>query len=155
MSEPNKQTAPEAQDNQPPADPKQTDKVALRASQAGMRFIAQTHIYNGGNWERMQNFIRDSYHDEMLENQPVDGRLQMFQVTQEKVGRWKVKQVVGTHEHRVVVVVETERGEHPYFLVDVVVEEDYPHKITAYSHQPLEPAPSTDDNAPTETEDET
>lgn len=130
------------EDATPPADPKQTDKVALRASQAGMRFIAQTHIYNGGSWERLEQFIADSYHDDLLEQQPVDGRLQMFKVTHEKIGRWKVKQVVGTHEHRVVVVVETERGEHPYFLVDVVVEEDYPHKITAYSHQPLEPATS-------------
>ena len=116
-----------------------TDKIALRASQAGMRFIAQTHIYNSGNWERMTQFIKDSYSETMLEDQPADGRLQMFKTTQEKIGRLKVKQVVGTHEERVVVVVETETGEHPYFLVDLVVEEDYPHKIIAYTHQPLEP----------------
>lgn len=116
-----------------------TDKIALRASQAGMRFIAQTHIYNSGNWERMTQFIKDSYSETMLENQAAEGRLQMFKTTQEKIGRLKVKQVVGTHEERVVVVVETEIGEHPYFLVDLVVEEDYPHKIIAYTHQPLEP----------------
>ncbi len=120
-------------------DPLANDKIALRASQAGMRFIAQTHIYNGSNWERLEQFISDSYSDELLEQQPVAGRLQMFQTTQEKIGRVKVKQVVGTHEERVVVVVETETGEHPYFLVDLVVEEEYPHKIIAYSHQPLEP----------------
>ncbi|GAB5493027.1 MAG: hypothetical protein Phog2KO_32420 [Phototrophicaceae bacterium] len=116
-----------------------TDKIALRASQAGMRFIAQTHIYNSGNWERMTQFIKDSYSEAMLENQAAEGRLQMFKTTQEKIGRLKVKQVVGTHEERVVVVVETETGEYPYFLVDLVVEEDYPHKIIAYTHQPLEP----------------
>ena len=115
-----------------------TDKVALRASQAGMRFIAQTHIYNSGNWERLEQFIHDSYSEAMLEEQPAEGRLQMFQTTQAKIGRLKVKQVVGTHEERVVVVVETETGEYPYFLVDLVVEEEYPHKIIAYSHQPLE-----------------
>lgn len=115
------------------------DKIALRASQAGMRFIAQTHIYNSGNWQRLAQFISDSYSDALLEEQPAAGRLQMFQTTQEKIGRLKVKQVVGTHEERVVIVVETETGEHPYFLVDLVVEEDYPHKIIAYSHQPLEP----------------
>ena len=115
------------------------DKVALRASQAGMRFIAQTHIYNGGNSERLEQFIGDSYSEAMLEEQPVEGRLGMFMTTREKIGRLKVKQVVATAEHRVVVVVETETGEHPYFLVDLVVEEDYPHKIIAYSHQPLQP----------------
>lgn len=118
--------------------PLATDKIALRASQAGMRFIAQTHIYNSGNWERLEQFIRDSYSEAMLEEQLAEGRLQMFQTTQAKIGRLKVKQVVGTHEERVVIVVETETGEYPYFLVDLVVEEDYPHKIIAYSHQPLE-----------------
>ncbi|MGJ3238704.1 MAG: hypothetical protein ACFE0Q_08365 [Anaerolineae bacterium] len=123
----------------PPADEKANDKVALRASQAGMRFIAQTHIYNSGNWERLRQFIADSYSADLLDDQPVDGRLQMFQTTQERVGRLKVKQVVATHDHRVVLIVETETGEHPYFLVDLIVEEDYPHKIIAYSHQPLAP----------------
>jgi len=122
-----------------PQDPLERDKIALRASQAGMRFIAQTHIYNGGNRERLKKFIEDSYSEKMLEEQPVEGRLSMFEKTREKIGRLKVKQVAATHEERVVVVVETETGEHPYFLVDVVVEEDYPHKIIAYSHQPLEP----------------
>jgi hypothetical protein len=120
-------------------DPLARDKIALRASQAGMRFIAQTHIYNSGNWERLEQFITDSYSEAMLEEQPVAGRLSMFQTSSEKIGRLKVKQVVGTHKERVVVVVETETGEHPYFLVDLVVEKDYPHKIIAYSHQPLEP----------------
>ena len=123
----------------PEQDQLATDKIALRASQAGMRFIAQTHIYNGSNWERMTQFITDSYSEALLEDQPIEGRLQMFKTTQEKIGRLKVKQVVGTHEERVVVVVETETGEHPYFLVDLAVEEDYPHKIIAYSQQPLEP----------------
>lgn len=127
---------PEQQEQQ--QDTLANDKIALRASQAGMRFIAQTHIYNGGNSERLGQFIADSYSEAMLEEQLVEGRLAMFQTTREKIGRLKVKQVVATAEHRVVVVVETETGEHPYFLVDLVVEEDYPHKIIAYSHQPLQ-----------------
>lgn len=116
------------------------DKLALRASQAGMRFIAQTHIYNSGAWERLEQFIADSYHPDQLEQQDVAGRLRSFQTTQEKVGRWKVKQVVAVHEHRAVVVVEVERGEQQFFLVDLVVEEEYPHRITAYSHRPMQPA---------------
>jgi hypothetical protein len=120
-------------------DPLVRDKIALRASQAGMRFIAQTHIYNSKNWERLQSFIAESYHAEQLAEQAAEHRLDIFKTTYEKVGRMKVKQVVGTHEHRVVVVVEVELGEMPYFLVDMVVEEEYPHKIISYSHQPLQP----------------
>jgi hypothetical protein len=121
-------------------DPNYRDKFALRASQAGMRFLAQTHIFNTRNWKRLQQYIADSYHDEQLEQQEITGRLQVFQTFYERVGRVKVKQVVGTHEQRVVVVIETEKGEPPFFLVDIVVEEDYPHKIIAYSHQPMQPA---------------
>jgi uncharacterized protein with GYD domain len=120
-------------------DPLLRDKIALRASQAGMRFIAQTHIYNSVNWERLETFIADSYHADKLAEQAAENRLDIFKTTYEKVGRMKVKQVVGTHEYRVVVVVEVERGEMPYFLVDMVVEEEYPHKVVAYSHQPLQP----------------
>src|SRR5687768_14772091 len=120
-------------------DPLIRDKIALRASQAGMRFIAQTHIYNSTNWERLQTFIADSYHAEKLEEQAAENRLDIFKTTFDKVGRMKVKQVVATHEHRVVLVVEVELGDMPYFLVDLVCEEEYPHKITAYSHQPLQP----------------
>lgn len=121
-------------------DPMYRDKFVLRASQAGMRFMAQTHIYNSLNWERLRQYISDSYHEEQLEQQNVEGRLQVFQTFYEKVGRVKIKQVVGTHEERVVVAVETEKGEPQFFLVDIVVEEDYPHKIIAYSHQAMTPA---------------
>jgi hypothetical protein len=134
-----KHQAQEQAENTENQDPLIRDKIALRASQAGMRFIAQTHIYNSTNWERLQTFIADSYHAEKLEEQAAENRLDIFKTTFDKVGRMKVKQVVATHEHRVVVVVEVERGDMPYFLVDMVCEEEYPHKITAYSHQPLQP----------------
>jgi hypothetical protein len=120
-------------------DPLVRDKIALRASQAGMRFIAQTHIYNNSNWQRLNQFIADSYHADKLEEQAAENRLDIFKTSYEKVGRMKIKQVVATHEHRVIVVVEVEQGDMPYFLVDMVVEEEYPHKIIAYSHQPLQP----------------
>lgn len=125
--------------NEDSQDPLIRDKIALRASQAGMRFIAQCHIYNSSNWERLQTFISESYQAEKLEEQAAENRLDIFKTTFGKVGRMKVKQVVGTHEHRAVIVVEVEHGEMPFFLVDIAVEEDYPHKIIAYSHQPLQP----------------
>src|SRR5687768_6807749 len=85
------------------------DKLVLRKSQAGMRFIAQMHIYNGGDWGRLDAFIRDSYHNDMLEAQNAVERIQILMNVYDKLGRVKVKQVVGTSEHQALVVIETEK----------------------------------------------
>ena len=51
----------------PQEQPQQSiDIVTLRKSQAGMRFIAQMHIYNMDNLERLRTFIAESYHEDML-----------------------------------------------------------------------------------------
>lgn len=121
-----------------PQDEKQQDKVALRASQAGMRFIAQMTIYNSENYDRLRTFIADSYHDEQLEQQGVDSRLQVFRTTMERVGKMRVKQVMATNEHHIVVIMETQETD-DFFYVEMQVEEDYPHKITHYVHYPLQP----------------
>lgn len=118
-------------------DEKMTDKVALRASQAGMRFIAQMTIYNSQKWERLEQFIGDSYFSEQLELQDIGSRLQVFKTTFERIGRLKVKQVLAANEHHVIVILETEKSA-DFFYVEVQVEDDYPHKITYYMHQPLQ-----------------
>src|SRR5688572_10171720 len=96
------------QDKQEQPDKLAMDKLALRKSQAGMRFIAQMHIYNGGDWGRLDAFIRDSYHNDMLEAQSVIERIQILMNVYDKLGRVKVKQVVGTSEHQAIVVIEAE-----------------------------------------------
>lgn len=121
------------------ADKMATDKLALRKSQAGMRFIAQMHIYNGGDFGRLDMFIRDSYHDDMLEAQSAVERNQILMAMHEKIGRVKVKQVVGTHEHQAIIVIEAEKTD-KFYYVEMKVEEDYPHKITYFSLQPMQEA---------------
>jgi hypothetical protein len=127
--------------NTPSHDPLAVDKVALRASQAGMRFIAQMTIYNSANWERLTRFIAESYHPAQLEEQPVESRLQMFQTTFERIGRMKVKQVIATNEHHVIIVLEVEKMPDLFYL-ETKVEEEYPHRIVAYMHAPLRPSGS-------------
>ena len=114
------------------------DKLALRGSQAGMRFIAQMHIYNSGDFGRLDTFIRDSYHDEMLAEQGAIERVQILMAMSDKLGRVKVKQVVGTHEHQAAVIIEAEKTDLFYF-VEMKVEADYPHKITYFSLQKMQP----------------
>lgn len=119
------------------------DKLALRASQAGMRFIAQMTIYNSKRGERLRQFIADSYHADLLEQQPVEDRLQAFEAMYEQVGGVKVKQVLAAAAHHVIVVLEAQRAE-GLFYTEIKVEEDYPHQITFYMHQPLTPIGSGD-----------
>lgn len=128
-----------AESDPPPADRQAADKLALRKSQAGMRFIAQMHIYNSRNWERLGQFIAESYHEEMLTAQAPDERLSIFQAVADEIGRLKVKQVVGTSDHQAIVVMEAERTEH-YYYVNIAVEDDYPHKITLFLFQQMQPA---------------
>ncbi len=112
------------------------DKLALRASQAGMRFIAQTHLYNQGDFARLLTFITDSYHAELLASADADARLADFQALHDQIGKLRVLQTVGAGKHHVMVLVEAEQG--GYFLHELRCEEDYPHKITAFTQQPIE-----------------
>lgn len=127
-------------------DPHAQDKLALRKSQSGMRFIAQMTIYNTANWERLAQFIEDSYHADVLAQQSAQSRLQVFQTTYERVGRMRVKQVIATNEHHSVIAMETERTA-ALFYVELRVEEDYPHQITFYLHQPLQPVNHQEEDA--------
>jgi len=118
---------------------KQQDKMALRASQAGMRLIAQMHIYNQADDDRLLTFIRDSYTAALLDEQPADERLTLLKQWYDKIGKVRVKQVLATNEHHVIVVLETERDNHFYYT-EMQVQDDYPHQITAFTITPLQVA---------------
>ncbi|MGB1288853.1 MAG: hypothetical protein ACPG7F_20135 [Aggregatilineales bacterium] len=116
----------------------QPDRLAMQQSQAGMRFIAQTSIYNTGNFERLRQFIADSYHDTQLAETSVEARLNALQQMQKEVGRIKVKQLLAVNEHYVIIALETEHGDNLIYT-ELKVEEDYPHKITLFMQRPLTP----------------
>jgi hypothetical protein len=112
------------------------DKLALRISQAGMRFIAQMTIYNSGDFERLRQFISESYHPDLLASMSVEERVAEFRSWYQTLGKVRVKQVIGTGKHHVIVLVETQTGD-GYFLNELKVEEDYPHRVIAFENTPL------------------
>lgn len=123
------------------------DQQALVRSQAGMRFIAQTTLYNAGQWERLAGYIADHYTATALIEQPAEARLAAFQALHAQIGRLHVLQVLATDPHQVVVVVEEEgapgmsgsaEAAPGTSLIDLVVEADYPHRILAYDRAPIE-----------------
>jgi len=116
----------------------QTDKLALQKSQAGMRFIAQTSIYNQANWPRLAQFIDQSYSPDLLAEQPQPQRLADFQAWYEQMGRMRIKQVLAANEHHVIVALEVERQETLYYL-ELQCEDEYPHLVTRCWLAPLQP----------------
>ena len=105
------------------------DKIALRSSQAGMRFIAQMTIYNSGSFERLKQFLLESYHPDLLAQEDIDERLDDFRYQYETLGKVRVRQVVGMGKHHVIVLLEVEKSDE-FFLNDMQVEEDYPHRVS-------------------------
>lgn len=120
------------------SDEKSQDKLALSASQAGMRLIAQTTLYNQQNEARLLQFIQESYSTSQLELHPAEARLNDFRAMFETLKRQKVKQVLATSKHHVIVALEAETG--GLYYCEVACEDDYPHKITNFMHQKLEEA---------------
>jgi hypothetical protein len=108
------------------------DKLTLRTSQAGMRFIAQMTIYNSGDFERLRKYIDESYHPDLLTEQSVDARIAELREWHEAAGKIKVRQVIGTSKHHVIVLLDADLTD-SYWLNDLTVEEDYPHRIIKYS----------------------
>ena len=111
----------------------QVDHRLLSHSQAGMRLIAQATIYNKAEFDRLLDYIRGTYAPAALEDGGADERLRFFRDTHAALGRLKVLHVVSAEKHHVVVVMEAEHGD-DYFVNDLEVEEDYPHRITHFDH---------------------
>lgn len=111
------------------------DQRALVTSNAGMRLIAQTTLYNSGDMARLQAFIAENYTPASLEAESAVRRAQAWQGIREQIGRLRVRQVIGYDKLHVIVLMQAEHAPDTLFLNEVFVEEEYPHKIAVYVHQ--------------------
>ncbi len=109
------------------------DKLALRVSQAGMRFIAQMTIYNSGNFERLRQFVDESYDAYALEEQSAEARVEEFRQRYETLGKLRVQQLIGTGKHHVIVLLRAQNDDE-FYLNQLKVDEEYPHLIIEYQH---------------------
>jgi hypothetical protein len=110
------------------------DKTTLKRSNAGMRLIAQTTLYNQSDFERLRAYIADYYHSSAIEAQSEKDRLLELKMTYRVAGKLRVHQIVAADKHRVIVMLHAQNNNSLY-LAEMSVEEDYPHKVTAYHHQ--------------------
>lgn len=94
-----------------------------------MRLIAQLTLYNRGDFERLGAFLEQSYTDEA--RPPLDEQTALYA----HAGRLRVQQVIAVEKHHAVVLLGSEKAD--YYYVELRVEADYPHHITAFLCQPM------------------
>lgn len=108
------------------------DKFALKTNSAGIRLIAQMTIYNNGNFERLRRFIEESYSDDLLGLRDTAEWMTMFQDLHERLGKLRVTQVLALDKYQVVVLM-TAQNDGGFYIHDLKVDPEYPHKVIGYN----------------------
>lgn len=106
-------------------------------SKAGRRFIAQTRLYNAGDFKRLRQFIHSSYYDLVLMQNPAARRLLDLKATRRLHGRLKVARVEAAEDYAIKLILEGEASGAELRL-ELHVSDGYPHPITHYSLLPVE-----------------
>jgi hypothetical protein len=109
------------------------DRDILARSHAGVRLIALATLYNKGDFRRLRAYMKDHYTAGALEASPIALRLAEMREQFRNDGKVRVRQLVAHDKYHVVVLLETQND--GMLLEDVVVEEEYPHKISAHTRQ--------------------
>lgn len=108
------------------------NKQLLGQSAAGMRLIAQMTLYNRAEFGRLKEYVSEYYHPTLLEEQPVSRWIAVLKAQYRLVGKLHIRQVVGTDKYEVIVLTESERGQ-GFQVVNLAVEEDYPHRVVRFN----------------------
>ncbi|MBI1282172.1 MAG: hypothetical protein GC179_28860 [Anaerolineaceae bacterium] len=102
-------------------------QALLVPSNAGMRLIAQLSIFNKGDFNRLRDYISENFAPEALEFASAKARLVEFKAVYKMSGKMRINRVIAVDKHQALVVVEGERGD--FYMIQVTVSEDYPHKV--------------------------
>ncbi len=108
------------------------DKFALKSNSAGIRLIAQMTIYNSGDFDRLRRLIEDSYSDDLLGLRDTGDWMAMFEDLHSRVGRLRVTQVLALDKYQVVVLMLAQ-NDGAFYIHDLKVDPEYPHKVIGYS----------------------
>lgn len=108
------------------------NKQVLTQNAAGMRLIVLMTLYNSANFPRLKTYIADSYHPSLVEEQPVSAHLAVLKAQRRLSGKTRIRQMIAIDKYQVVVLMESEH-DRVLTLVDLAVEEEYPHLITRFN----------------------
>ena len=113
------------------------DKSALVSNSAGIRLVAQQTLLNRGDLDRVRDYIADNYTEAALEGQSAPDRLAALGTLIAEAGKLRVYQVLAIDKYKVVVLMQPQQGD-GFYMTEMVVEEDYPHRVSSFSIQPLD-----------------
>lgn len=106
----------------------------LAGSNAGMRLVAQCGLLKRGDVARLKDFMRRGYTEAALQDCAADERLAALQADQARYGPLKPMQVLALEKHHALVLMQGQGGD-VFLLCEMTVEEDYPHRVTAFSQR--------------------
>jgi hypothetical protein len=107
-----------------------------------MRLFAQLTLANRADWKRVRSFIATSYTREALAVHPVARRLLDLKTTHRLHGRLRVVQGLTIQDHSVAVALKTEKSDAVLYC-EMIVEEEYPHRIQRFLLAPMRPVEPT------------
>lgn len=110
------------------------NRLLLGRTPVGRRLIALITLFNNQDEERLRQFVAEGYSAALLDESPVNTRLNQLADLFAEAGKLRVQQVLASDEHRVIVLAQAQTtGD--FYTCEMAVESDYPHKITALVYQ--------------------
>jgi hypothetical protein len=111
-----------------------TDHTPIGASQAAMRLVAQTMLYNKADQERLIQFLADAYAPDLLSEQSAIEKAAAFAAMRRILGKIRVQKWIVIEKHEIVARMESEQGTR--FVVELRCHDAYPHRIVYFMQHP-------------------
>lgn len=103
-------------------------KQTLTRTKAGRRFMGFMRTLNKGDESEIRALVQTSITDEALNAHSADVWAAQLLYIRASTGGLRVVNVIGEDEYRVVVLMQAQNNERLH-IVDMAVEEDYPHRV--------------------------
>jgi hypothetical protein len=100
----------------------------LTRTKAGRRFMGFMRTLNKGDEAEIRALVQTSITDEALEAHSADVWAAQLLYIHAITGGLRVVNVIGEDEYRVIVMMQAQKNERMH-IIDMAVEEDYPHRV--------------------------
>jgi len=107
------------------------NKIQLGKTKAGRRFMGFMRTFNSGDPAAIETALQDAITEESLEKHDVATWLAQMQYIYSITEGLRVFQVLASDEYQVVVLMQAQKDDRLH-IIEMVVSEDYPHKIAAF-----------------------
>lgn len=92
-------------------------------------------VFNAGDATALHDYISAYTTDDALAHNSAAEWQEHLARIYAATGAMRAVQVVVSDEYRVVVLMQAQTN-NAYYMIDMAISEDYPHKVAAFSHTP-------------------